>query len=183
MQTKNSITTISQLVEELKLVEDESQYKKMVKRLEIPMEEYKPYAHFNQEHYTRNCIARTKEFELILLCWEEGQETPIHCHNNQECWVYVVKGEFDEQRFVESEKKDEAIEVEEEMQLGQDGISYMNDDMGYHSLENINNGRAMSLHLYMNPIDECNIFNEETGEFEKKEMIYYSYEGKLLQEV
>ncbi|MEQ8908407.1 MAG: cysteine dioxygenase family protein [Vicingaceae bacterium] len=182
MSDSAEINSLNQLVEELKEVKNESEYKKMVKRLNIPLSDYEPYAHFNKEHYTRNCVARTKEFELILLCWEEGQVTPVHCHNNQECWVYVVKGEFDEQRFVESEKKDEVIEVEQEMQLEKDGISYMNDDMGYHSLENIHDGRSMSLHLYMNPIDECNIFNEETEEFEIKEMEYYSYKGKLLQE-
>lgn len=176
------ITSIEQLVEELKQVKTEREYKKIVKRLEIPLADYEPYAHFSREKYTRNCIARTDDFELILLCWEKGQVTPVHCHNNQECWVYVVKGEFDEQRFVESDRKDEAIEVEEELQIEEDGVSYMNDDMGYHSLENIHDGRSMSLHLYMNPIDECNVFNEETEEFERKIMAYHSYEGKLLQE-
>lgn len=181
MSKPESINSIQELVKELDQIQDEKEYKKIVKRLDIPMNEYKPYAHFSKEHYTRNCIARTTDYELILLCWEEGQETPVHCHNNQECWVYVVKGEFDEQRFVESEQATEEIEVEAEMQLEEDGISYMNDDMGYHSLTNINDGKSMSLHLYMNPIDECNIFNEETGEFERKSLEYYSYQGKLLQ--
>ena len=95
----------------------------------------------------------------------------------------MVKGEFDEQRFVESEKPSEEIEVEAEMQLEEDEVSYMNDDMGYHSLANINDGKSMSLHLYMNPIDECNVFNEEIGEFERKELEYFSYKGKLLQKV
>jgi len=183
MSKTESITTIQQLVDELDQVKDEKGYKKLVKRLEIPLDEYKPYAHFSKEHYTRNCIARNKDYELILLCWEKGQETPVHCHNNQECWVYVVKGEFDEQRFVESEKPSEEIEVEAEMQLEEDEVSYMNDDMGYHSLTNINDGKSMSLHLYMNPIDECNVFNEESGEFERKELEYFSYKGKLLQKV
>jgi cysteine dioxygenase len=181
MSKSKPITTIEQLVEELDQIQDEKGYKQIVKRLDIPLENYRSYAHFSKEHYTRNCIARNEDYELILLCWEEGQETPIHCHNNQECWVYVVKGEFDEQRFVESDKPSEEIEVEAEMQLEEEGVSYMNDDMGYHSLTNVSDGKSMSLHLYMNPIDECNVFNEETGEFERKTLEYFSYKGKLLQ--
>lgn len=181
MTDKSAISSLDQLVEELKQIKNEQEYKKVVKRLDIPLEDYFPYSHFSQEKYTRNCIARTENFELILLCWEEGQETPIHCHNNQECWVYVVKGEFDEQRYVEAEGNDEAIEVERELQLEKDGVSYMNDDMGFHSLANTANGRAMSLHLYMNPIDECQVFNEDSEEFEKKKMKYYSFEGEVIQ--
>lgn len=181
MNDKSQITSIKQLVDELDQITKEEDYKKLVNRLAIDIKEYTPYAHWSDETYTRNCIRRTDDYELILLCWNEGQETPIHCHNNQECWVYVVKGEFDEQRFKEGDGKEE-IEVEAEMQLEKDGISYMNDDMGYHSLANINDGRSMSLHLYMNPIDECNIYNEETGEFELKKLVYHSYEGKVLQE-
>jgi cysteine dioxygenase len=180
MLLTEKINTINYLVNELKNIESEEEYKKIVKRLEIPVEEYKPYMHWSKDHYTRNCIARTEDFELILLCWSEGQETPIHCHNNQECWVYVVEGEFDEQRFVESEKKSEELEVDAELQLEEDGVSYMNDDMGYHSLANISDGRAMSLHLYMNPIDECSIYNEESGEFEWKTMKYDSFKGEKV---
>ena len=180
MLTKPKIRSLDQLLEELKSIRTEKEYKKIVKRLGIPLRDFEPYAHFSKKHYTRNCIARTKEFELILLCWEEGQETPVHCHNNQECWVYVIDGEFEEVRFVESERKDEEIEVERELQLEEDGISYMNDDMGYHKLENVNDGRSMSLHLYMNPIDECNVYNEKTEEFERKELEYHSMKGVLL---
>lgn len=174
------IKSIDRLILALKNVKSESEYKKLVKQLNIPVSDYEPYAHFSREHYTRNCIARTDEFELILICWEEGQETPVHCHNNQECWVYVVKGEFDEYRFVESEKADEDLKIKRELNLEKNGISYMNDDMGFHSLSNVNDGRSMSLHLYMNPIDECNVFNEEEGEFELKQMAYYSFEGELV---
>ena len=42
--------------------------------------EFEKYATWNQESYTRNCIARTDTYELILLCWEKKQETPIHEH-------------------------------------------------------------------------------------------------------
>ena len=183
MSENESITTIQRLIEELNQIEKEEDYKKAVKRLKIPVEEYEPYVFFSKKHYTRNCIVRNENYELILICWEKGQKTPVHCHNNQECWIYVVKGEFVEQRYVKSNKPFQEIEAERKMQLKKGEISYMNDNMGFHSLLNTNDGSSMSLHLYINPIDECSVFNRENGKFERKELEYYSYQGKSLQKV
>ena len=51
-------------------------------------------------------------------------------------------------------------------------ITYMIDFMGYHRLENLSNGRSMTLHLYAKPIHSCNILNEDSGKFVKKDMTY-----------
>lgn len=179
MLHKKQITSLEQLIEILdNSTKDE--YRKLGKRLNIPLADFADYMHFEDEFYTRNCIKRTDDYELILLCWEEGQKTPIHCHNNQECWVHVLKGGFHEERFQDG--KDEP-QIDQELDLMEEGISYMNDDMGYHSLENSANGRSISLHLYMDPIDECNVYVEDKEEFVKKELEYYSVEGEVLEEV
>lgn len=114
---------------------------------------------------------------MILLCWEPGQETPIHCHNDQECWVYVLKGEFDEKRYSENSS---GPKLEVEQSCCKDGVSYMKDEMGFHKLINSTNGRAMSLHLYVKPIEACNVYNELSEKFEEKQLTYYSYEGIAL---
>ena len=44
--------------------------------------------------------------------------------------------------------------------------------LGYHTLENNSRSRAMTLHIYANPINQCNVYNEEKSEFEIKEMAY-----------
>jgi len=38
----------------------------------------------------------------------------------------------------------------------------------------------MSLHLYMNPIDTCQAYNEKTEEFDWKILSYHSKDGILL---
>ena len=172
------ITSIKQLIANLNECDEEG-YKKIVNRINIPLLEYTPYSFWEENTYTRNCIHRTKDYELILLCWDEGEETAIHCHNNQECWVYVLKGEFQEERFQETKK---GLNVEQELDLMKEGVSYMNDDMGYHRLANSEKSRGMSLHLYMNPIDECNIYNEEIDQFELKPLRYHSFEGEPVKE-
>ena len=48
----------------------------------------------------------------------------------------------------------------------------MIDFMGCHSLENMSNKRSMSLHLYAKPIRNCNLFDEKTGKFVNKDLVY-----------
>jgi len=169
---------IFQLTELIDLLDNASkeEYKAMGKKISIPIEDFQDYIYYDSESYTRNCIKRTEQYELILLCWEEGQKTPIHCHNEQECWVHVVQGRFYEKRYLEAEDQ---LELDHQMDLLEEGVSYMNDDMGFHSLENSSNGRSISLHLYMDPIDECQVLDQQTGEFEMKKLEYYSYAGEF----
>jgi len=171
-----SISTIPHLISELNKCKNED-FKKIVKRLDLSSSDYKPFEFWQEKHYTRNCVHRTMEYELILLCWEIGQETPIHCHNDQECWVHIVKGEFKEIRFKQGEN---GLQIDNEQTFMKEGLCYMNDDMGFHKLQNISKEKAISLHLYANPIDKCRVFNEKTECFELKEMSYYSEEGVLV---
>ena len=53
-------------------------------------------------------------------------------------------------------------------------ISYMIDFMGCHCLENLSNERSMTLHLYAKPIRNCNVFDEVSGKFVNKEMVYHT---------
>ena len=46
------------------------------------------------------------------------------------------------------------------------------DKMGFHSIQNDSENRAMTFHIYASPIDSCKIYNNETECFESKEMPY-----------
>jgi len=105
-------------------------------------------------------------------------DTPIHCHGGEECWVYALQGTIKEERFDFSNDKEEEIELVQKTTMQEDSISYMNDNMGFHKLINVGEGRAMTLHLYMNPIDRCRIFDEEQAKFEVKELEYHTYKGE-----
>lgn len=172
------IRRIKKLTELLDLLDSSSkdQIRSLPNRISIPLVEFESYSFFSQEHYTRNCIKRTDDYELILLCWEEGQKTPIHCHNEQECWVHVVKGEFIEKRYKEL---NDSLALDHEVVVGSERLSYMNDEMGYHSLENSFKGRSYSLHLYMEPIDECRVYDSDRGTFTSKSLEDHSFQGKL----
>jgi cysteine dioxygenase len=175
------IHSLEQLLEVLPKCSGQ-EYVEVAHKMEIPVSDFKPYAHWSPEQYTRNCISRTDKYELLLLCWEPGMDTPIHCHGGEECWVYALQGSIIEERFDYPGRQKEDLAMVQSSTLKEDAISYMNDNMGFHKLINNGSGRAMTLHLYMNPIDECRIYNQEKEEFELKRLEYHSFKGKILED-
>jgi cysteine dioxygenase len=168
---QGDIDSVSQLIQVLENSQA-SDFVKISKRLKLKAFDFKEYASWGEDSYTRNCIGRNEHYELLLLCWDAQQDTPIHCHNGEECWVYNLQGNFEEIRFdFKDNTEEELVETSRET-MGPDEISYMHDNMGFHSLHNRSNQRGMTLHLYMNPIDSCRIYDEEKGAFVRKEMSY-----------
>ena len=143
---------------------------KIIKNLQLDAEEIKQYATWCGEGYTRNCLLRTDDYELLLLCWDKKSETPIHDHSGQDCWVYQIAGDIEELRYKENNEGE--IKKTNELTLHEGGISYMHDRMGYHKIKNPNDTRAMTLHIYAEPIDSCNVFDPKKETFELAEMEY-----------
>lgn len=142
----------------------------IIRSMQIPSSAFKEYCSWSEDLYTRNCIVNTEKFELILLCWEPRQITPIHDHGGEECWVKVIQGEFRETIYkVDAVGKLDPIDS---VTSSAGGVSYMIDFMGYHSLENRSNTRSMTLHLYAKPIRTCNSFDKALGKFVHKSMSY-----------
>ena len=65
MVIKN-ISTPKELVEELKQVTSQFGYFEVLQRMNITREAFESYFTWSDEKYTRNCIARTDDFELML---------------------------------------------------------------------------------------------------------------------
>ena len=129
-----------------------------------------------QELYTRNCIIRKSNFELLLLCWSAGQETPIHCHGGEECWVYLLEGHLEE---IQYDFVDNQLKTLRSSNMLPGGKSFMSDDNGYHKLINKNGSRSMSLHLYMNPIHTCTFYDAHSNSFVSRTLSYHSYNGEI----
>ncbi|MFT5481343.1 MAG: cysteine dioxygenase, partial [Bacteroidia bacterium] len=111
----------------------------ITKQIAVPREQLEPFMFWNEGEYTRNCLARGNNYELLLLCWSEGQKTAIHCHDGQECWVKVISGSFKEciYRFDEESLKLSMLSTEV---IGNNETTIMVDGSLYHSLENTNSG-------------------------------------------
>jgi cysteine dioxygenase len=50
--------------------------------------------------YTRNLVdAGNDRFNLMILCWNEGQSSAIHDHADSHCFLKVLKGELMEVKY------------------------------------------------------------------------------------
>jgi cysteine dioxygenase len=163
------IKTISGLIKQLSNSDKEA-IKGVIDKLKIPISAFEKLATWDDSHYTRNCIARTQNFELLLLCWQAGQETPVHCHNDQDCWVFLIEGDIVENQYKNNENEVPVLTVSEIMQ--ENGSYYINDAIGLHSLHNSKGKRAMSLHIYVNPIEECSYFSKSLQKYKTKVLSY-----------
>ena len=175
---KDSIETI-QSVDDLVTALSEGErtsFFDLLNSSEIPNAAFEKYSSWSDDFYTRNCIVDTEKFELILLCWEKGQLTPIHDHGGEECWVKVIAGEFKETIFKESDTG-EMLAIDSAV-AKQNDVTYMVDFLGFHKLENISKQRSMTLHLYAKPIRNCNLFDENSGEIINKVLKYHTAPSK-----
>jgi len=173
-----NITSIQQLLDTLTTCSGK-EFVGLVKRLELTADDFTPYMSWSKDTYTRNCIDRTDRYELLLLCWEADQVTPIHCHGGEECWVMMVDGKIKEHRYDECD--DNTLKLSQVLDIEHHQISYMNDDMGLHRLSNVGSKRAMSLHLYMDPIDKCTVYNEADGSRSERILSYHT-DARLIAE-
>lgn len=174
-----AINNLDELLETLAKCSGQ-EFVKLATRLDLQAEDFEEYSFWDSESYTRNCVSRNEDYELILLCWEAGQETPVHCHNGEECWVYALQGNMEEIRYQSKSNSDHDIYESERGLMNEGSLAYMHDSMGYHSLHNNSSARAMTLHLYMKPIPSCRVYDDEKNQFIRKEMVYTTEQGKKL---
>ena len=168
-ETLQSIQSLDELATSLS-EEEQSKFSDLLHSLNLPTSAFDNYSSWSAESYTRNCIIENEKFELILICWEQGQITPIHNHDGQECWVRIIDGEFRETIY-QLDDVGELNVIRSTISKSND-ITYMIDFMGFHSLENLSNKRSMSLHLYAKPIRNCKLFDDKTRKFVNKDLTY-----------
>lgn len=84
--------------------------------------------------YTRYLLAKGEDFEVYVIVWSAGAETPFHGHPEGGCWMFVVSGELLE-NTVDAERK-----------LGSGAKGYQKGAKGIHKITALEN--SCSLHLY-----------------------------------
>ena len=66
---------------------------------DLRWENLERFAVFSDTGYQRIRLCANDHYELVLLCWKSGQQSPIHDHARSVCGVRVLKGACDETRF------------------------------------------------------------------------------------
>jgi cysteine dioxygenase len=124
-----------------------------------------PYLYFCAEHYTRNLIHRTPLFELIAICWDVGQKSPIHNHCNQECWMAAPVGKVQVHNFKLIRKDDSTgaceLEPSKHFMIDPDSPQEVDPSEPIHLVANPASfgARAVTLHVYSKPYDTCEVYD------------------------
>ena len=59
--------------------------------------DWKKFAKFDKYKYTRNLVHEGNgKFNLMLLCWAEGNQSSIHDHSDAHCFIKVLDGGLSE---------------------------------------------------------------------------------------
>ncbi len=127
------------------------------------------YLNWDKQHYTRNLIRKTELYELIAICWEEGQNSSIHNHHEQNCWMAAPIGRLLVQNYrVLFEQIDEgrcALETADTVEMNAAQPAAINPQHPVHKVYNPPEyrERAVSLHVYSRPFDSCVVYSQERG--------------------
>jgi len=145
-------------------------------------DDWRRYALFDDACYTRNQIAREERFELLLLCWGAGQESPIHNHEGQDCWMAVLEGRVEEVQYpTPAEVLPGPLTPRGSKVFDPSSVAYISDDIGLHLVRSADPAQAaVSLHLYAAPYDECSCYCPETGRVTRKTLSNHSVRGVLV---
>lgn len=125
------------------------------------------YLCWDGQHYTRNLIEKTELFELVAICWEVGQHSSIHNHDQQNCWMAVPIGRLRVQNYqtlfedVKAGRCD--IEPSDLVEMNPGNPVAVNPREPVHKVFNPREfgARAVSLHIYSRPFDHCVVYSEE----------------------
>ncbi|APY07897.1 hypothetical protein BWZ20_06090 [Winogradskyella sp. J14-2] len=177
MKTQALINTLINLLTE----SSKKDYTNILLNFNFQDIDFSEIEHWKPHDYTRNCFYKDKNFELILICWDKGQKTAIHNHNGEECWVYLLEGELEED-FYELDDSGQ-LEYKSSQILRPNEITKSEGHDVFHSLGNSTKSRAISLHVYAKPIAQSLTFDDALGKLVDKKLSYDTYKGVVSSEV
>lgn len=201
-----TLKTLQDIIDELHRIFSEDpvdvdRVKALLESYNSRSKDWKKYVNFDAYRYTRNLVDEGNgKFNLIILCWGEGQSSSIHDHSDAHCFVKILAGQLKETIYdwpsispssscssssdpgPSSSSSDPGQPMQEKdiLNYTKDQVTYINDSMGLHRVENPSHSdRAVSLHVYSPPFDTCNLFDVRTGQKRSTRMTFWSRDGKL----
>ena len=107
--------------------------------------DWKNYVLKNETRYNKIKVFENDKFDIYVISWNINQESKIHNHSSNGCWLKILEGMLDEKIYNKN------IELIKYSIQNQGDISFIKDEIGYHSIKNINNNISVSLHVYNPP--------------------------------
>ena len=141
--------------------------------------EWQQYIHFDPHRYTRNLLALTPEFSLLLRCWSPNQRTPIHQHaTSRSVCICVLEGALEIVKYQEDQFGQVIRNEDENILLTNTTAMFDSADLGLHQTVNASSYNTISLHLYTPPEIECQ-FKSNAGEIRSLPVSYCAKQASM----
>jgi cysteine dioxygenase len=117
----------------------------------VSMQDVHQFLHFSPVRYTRNLVRSGEWYNLLVLCWRNGQRSPIHDHLGSSCGMRILQGEAAETTF-ELAPNGHVWAVETKFHALGDVLGSQDTDM--HQISNLQADDAdlVTLHIYSPPL-------------------------------
>jgi cysteine dioxygenase len=102
-------------------------------------------------------------YQALILCWRNGQRSPIHDHKGSSCGVKILQGEATETVFTYAKNGMIIPTVTKEYPVG---MSMGSQDADIHQVSNLAaDGECLiTLHIYSPPLEVMNVYSLMGGE-------------------
>ncbi len=131
------------------------------------------YLNFSDQGYTRTLFYRGPRFEILVLCWKDGQASPIHDHSASICSMVVVKGTCKSINFREI-NPGSPVKEGETVLVPIEPANSCNYEAGkittvvggdIHQIANLQGDGSdlVTVHFYLPPIVTMRCFDQEAG--------------------
>ena len=119
--------------------------------LELTIDDVRPWMNFSPNGYVRNLVHDRATYQALLLCWRNGQRSPIHDHAGSACGVLVVHGTVTETIF---DRAPNGMIMGVESLTLTEGEVCASVDQNIHQISNLqaNSADLVTLHIYSPPL-------------------------------
>jgi len=114
------------------------------------------YLRFAADRYTRHLVFKSPAVELLVLCWARGSRAPIHGHEGELCWARVERGRLRFTSYRELSRSPLSLAPVGDPIEG--GPGHVDGPADIHAVDTVG-AEAVSLHVYVRPYDECDIYD------------------------
>jgi cysteine dioxygenase len=122
-------------------------------RFEIELDDLAEHLHFAENSYKRNLVRAAPKYHAWLLCWKNGQRSPIHNHSGSACVVRVLRGTLTETLFELAPNGHVKATFSRDFC---EGCLMGSEDTDIHQVSNLQAGNAdlVTLHIYTPPLNQ-----------------------------
>jgi len=130
----------------------------LLKRSAIGCDDVPDLIHFSDQGYAKNTLKATPHYHAWVLCWKNGQRSPIHDHRGSSCAVRVLRGTLTQTFFEFAPNGHVKATSSADFPAGSVIASR---DMDLHQVSNLQAGSAdlVTLHVYAPPLPRMGTYS------------------------